>query len=111
MFKVKRDAAGQVTRYKARLVAQGFRQIAGVNYNHTFAPVSKHNTLRTLLAAAAHHDMHILQMDITTAFLHGDLEEDIYIAQPKGYHQGDSTFSCKLHKSIYGLKQAGTQWN
>jgi hypothetical protein len=55
--------------------------------------------------------MHILQMDITTAFLHGDLEEDIYIAQPKGYHQGDSTFSCKLHKSIYGLKQAGRQWN
>ena len=110
VFKLKKDAQGNITRYKARLVAQGFAQIKGINYDETFAPVSKHSTLRTLLAVAAHQDMHILQMDIKTAFLNGDIDEEIYIKQPEGKEMEGAGLSCRLHKAIYGLKQAPRKW-
>ncbi len=89
----------------------GFMQKEGIDYNEVFAPVSKHITLRTLLALAAAEDMELHQLDIKTAFLNGDLEETIYIKQPEGYAEGGPSMVCRLRKSLYGLKQASRAGN
>lgn len=96
---------------KVRLVALGCRQLYGVDYNETFAPVVTMTTIRTILAVAAHHDLELEQMDVVTAFLNGDLEEDIYMAIPEGLKTNANTNKvCKLLKSLYGLKQSPRQW-
>ncbi len=98
--------------YKARLVARGFTQTYGVDYNETFARVAKFTSIRCILALAALEDMEIHQMDVKTTFLNGELEEEIYMEQPQGFvHQGGEHLVCKLQKSLYGLKQSPRAWN
>ncbi|GJV12794.1 transposable element [Tanacetum coccineum] len=94
-------------RYKARLVAKGYAQKEGIDYNEVFSPVVKHSSIRILLALVAHLDLELVQMDVKTAFLHGDLEEEIYMVQPEGFKvAGEAHEVCKLHKLVYGLKQS-----
>ncbi len=96
---------------KVRLVAMGCRQIHGVDYNETFAPVVSLTTIRTILALASHYDLELEQMDVVTAFLNGDLHEDIYMTVPDGFkNPSNSNQVCKLQKSLYGLKQSPRQW-
>ena len=110
VYKVKLSELGEVERFKARLVAKGFKQIYGVDYTEVYAPVSKHSTLRYLLSLAVTRDMRVHQMDVSTAFLHGDLAEDVKVKQPEGYHVGGPNTVCQLHKALYGLKQAPRAW-
>ena len=109
-FKRKYDKDGNISTYKARLVAKGYSQVEGIDFNETFAPVAKLNTLRTIIASAAEHDLLLHQVDVETAYLNGILEEEIYMKQPEGYSIDDSK-CCKLKKSLYGLKQSGRVWN
>nr|GFA96241.1 zinc finger, CCHC-type [Tanacetum cinerariifolium] len=103
---------GSIDKYKARLVIQGFRQKEGINFFDTYAPVARISTIRLLLALAAIHDLVIHQMDVKTAFLNGDLDEEIYMKQPEGFViPGHESKVCKLKKSLYGLKQAPNQWH
>ena len=98
-------------RYKARLVAKGYAQKEGIDYDEVFSPVVKHSSIHILLALVAQFDMELVQMDVKTAFLHGDLEEEIYITQPDGFKvAGKENWVCKLNKSLYGLKQSPRQW-
>ena len=111
VYKTKRDSKGKVEKFKARLVAKGFTQREGVDYEATFSPVSSKDSFRVIMALVAHFDMELHQMDVKTAFLNGDLNEEVYMMQPEGFVANDSgTLVCRLKKSIYGLKQASRQW-
>ena len=112
VFKIKCDPGGKPDRYKARLVAKGFSQKYGQDYDATFAPVAKQSTLRTLLAISAIRKLKVRHYDVKTAFLNGDIEEELYMSQPDGYIlQGNENLVCKLKKSLYGLKQSARAWN
>ena len=111
VFDLKRDAHGNIIRFKARLVVDGSRQIYGVDFSEVFSPTSHLTTVRLLLALAAANDLEIEMLDVKTAFLHGDLEEDIYVSQPPGFPLGDPSMVCKLNKSLYGLRQAARTWH
>ncbi len=111
VFKIKHGVDGEVEHYKARLVARGFTQTFGMDYNETFAPIVKFVSIRCILALVAIEDMEIHQMDLKTAFLNGDHEEEIYMEQPEGFTQEGEHLVCKLHKSLYGLKQFPRAWN
>ncbi|KAJ4703754.1 Retrovirus-related Pol polyprotein from transposon TNT 1-94 [Melia azedarach] len=98
-------------KYKARVVARGFTQREGVDYNEIFSPVVRHTSIRVLLAIVAHQDLELEQLDVKTTFLHGELEEEIYMTQLDGFQvPGKEDYVCKLKKSLYGLKQSPRQW-
>ncbi|KAK1613137.1 hypothetical protein QYE76_036810 [Lolium multiflorum] len=99
IFKRKTNADGNITVYKARLVAKGFRQIQGVDYDETFSPVAKLKSVRILLAIAAFFDYEIWQMDVKTAFLNGDIEEELYMVQPNGFFDPKNADKCVVAKS------------
>jgi hypothetical protein len=105
VFKIKHGVDGEMERYKARLVVRGFTQTFGVDYNETFAPVAKLVSIHCIFALTTIEDMEIHQMDVKIAILNGDLGEEIYMEQPEGFTQGEHLV-CKLHKSLYGLKQS-----
>ena len=104
IFNIKYSGNGEIERFKARLVAKGYTQLENVDYHETFSPVSKLTSIRTVLKIAMMEKMMIKQLDVKTAFLNGTIEEDIYMVQPEGYHDGTDRI-CKLRRSIYGLKQ------
>ena len=112
VFKHKVDADGLVERHKARLVAQGCSQRFGLDYDKTFCPVVRFESVRTMIALAVQNGLKLHQMDVTTAFLNGELEEEVYMRQPEGFiTEGQEHLVCKLKRSIYGLKQSPRCWN
>jgi hypothetical protein len=112
-LKHKKNEIARIVRLKARLVARGFSQIYGVDYLDTYAPVVKLASIRILLAIAAIYGLEIHQMDVVTAFLAGELEEEIFMEQPEGFEVGnkEDDLVCRLRRSLYGLKQAPRVWN
>ncbi|SCZ99973.1 BZ3501_MvSof-1269-A2-R1_C59g00335 [Microbotryum saponariae] len=110
VWKTKRNASGEVTGRKARLVAQGNRQRDGIDFSETFAPVARFSSIRCLLALAAANGYHVHQADIDKAYLHGELDHDIWMTTPRGF-DFPSDKVLRLRRSIYGLKQAGRIWN
>ncbi|PWA92889.1 zinc finger, CCHC-type [Artemisia annua] len=112
VFKTKRDAQGKIIRYKARLVAKGYVQEQGIDFDEVFAPVARIETVRLILALAAYHGWQVHHLDVKSAFLHGDLKEEVYVTQPEGFVQpGNSGKVYKLIKALYGLRQAPRAWN
>ncbi|GLI71559.1 hypothetical protein VaNZ11_016806 [Volvox africanus] len=109
VYKVKTNPDGSVDRFKARLVAKGCAQREGVDYGELFAPTSRGSSFRALLAVAAARELNLHQLDVSTAFLNGDLKE-IWMKQPQGYNSDMPGAACRLIKSIYGLKQASRCW-
>nr|QBH67615.1 retrovirus-related pol polyprotein [Ustilago esculenta] len=110
----KRKGDGTIDKYKARLVAQGYTQVHGINYKETFAPVVKMATLRMLMIMSLQYDMKIYQLNVVTAYLNGELDVNLYMRQPplpaSMMQLGSQSLVCKLNKSLYGLKQAGCTW-
>ncbi|RVX20813.1 Retrovirus-related Pol polyprotein from transposon TNT 1-94 [Vitis vinifera] len=112
IFKRKMKVDRSIDKYKARLVIKGYRQTEGLDYFDTYSPVTRINSIRMVLAITALRNLEIYQMDVKTAFLNGDLDEEIYMEQPEGFSApGQEKKVCKLVKSLYGLKQAPKQWH
>nr|GEU80617.1 reverse transcriptase domain-containing protein [Tanacetum cinerariifolium] len=111
IYKVKLDELGGILKNKARLVARGYRQEEGIDFEKSFTPVARLEAIRIFLAYAAHKNMVIYQMDVKTAFLNGNLQEEFYVSQPDGFvDQDNPNHVYKLEKALYGLKQAPRAW-
>ena len=111
IFKNKQDEHGIVVRNKARLVAQGFSQVEGIDFGETFAPVARLESIRILIAFASHHGFKLQQMDVKSAFLNGPLQELVYVKQPPGFENPNHPHHVYvLDKALYGLKQAPRAW-
>jgi hypothetical protein len=112
VFKTNKDAAGVVVKHKARLVAKGYVQREGVDFDDVFAPVARLDSVRLLVAVAAHQGWQLHHLDIKSTFLNGDLQEEVYVGQPPGFAQAAGEHKVfKLHKALYGLHQASRAWN
>ena len=109
VYREKRGPDGKVQKYKARVVAQGFTQVEGIDFDETFAPVAKLSSLRAILALAAELDLEVHQMDVKSAYLNGKLEEEIYMEPPPGFNIPEGMV-LKLNKAVYGTKQGGRVW-
>ena len=102
VYTIKRKSDGSVERFKARLVAKGFDQRSGMDYTETFSYVIKPSTIQIILALAVHFDWEIWQLDVSNAFLHGNLREEVFVEQPQGFiDNAHPDFVCKLHKALY----------
>jgi hypothetical protein len=110
IFKTKYNEKGKIEKHKARLVAKGYTQRYGIDYGEVFAPVARWDTIRSVLALAANNGWNVFQLDVKSAFLHGELDEDIYVEQPLGYQHNDGGKVYKLKKALYGLRQAPRAW-
>ena len=111
VYKTKSNAEGKIERHKARLVVKGYKQQYGRDYEETFVPVTRMETVRAVLSIAAQNKWKVCQMDVKSAFLNGMLMEEVYIEQPLGYEKkGQEHKVCRLKKALYGLKQAPRAW-
>ncbi|KAE8678427.1 Detected protein of confused Function [Hibiscus syriacus] len=111
VFKIKRNGDDQVEMYRARLVVKGYAQKEGIDFNEIFSPVVRLTTVRVVLAMCATLNLHLEQLDVKTVFLHGNIEEEIYMLQPEGFEEKEKkNLVCRLNKSLYGLKQAPRCW-
>jgi hypothetical protein len=107
VYRTKLNADGTINKHKARIVVKGYAQVFGVDFSETYAPVARLDTIRMLLAIAAHKGWKIFQLDVKSAFLNGYLQEEIYVEQPKGFMvEGEEDKVYLLKKALYGLKQA-----
>ena len=112
IFKIKRNSDGTINKHKSRLVAKGYIQRHGIDYEEVFAPVARIETVRLIISLAASNGWQVHHLDVKTAFLHGDLRENVYVSQPEGYEvKGSESKVYKLKKALYGLKQAPRAWN
>ena len=109
VFKIKCGPNGEIDKYKGCLVVKGYTQVEGLDYTDTFAPVTKFTTIHSLLALAAQHDLEVHQIDVKVAFLNGELDEEIYLCPPPGFHDDPKVIWCLLH-ALYSLKQASKAW-
>jgi hypothetical protein len=111
VYSIKRDQDGKLIKFKARLVALGYSQQEGIDFDETYSPVLRYGTLRALIALAAAHGLHMCQMDVITAYLNGVIDREVYMKQPPGHEvNGKERFVCKLKKGLYGLRQSGRLW-
>jgi hypothetical protein len=110
-FKKKFNEQGKMEKCKARLVEKGYSQVEGIDFGEIFSPVAKLTFVIFLLSIVVSFDLEVEQMDVKTPFLHGDLEEEIYMKKPEGFVvKGKKELACKLKKSLYGLKQSPRMW-
>lgn len=111
VYKLKKNTEGEIVKYKARLVARGFVQKKGVDFEEVFAPVTRLETVRLLLALAAKNAWEVHHLDVKSAFLNGDLLEEVYVSQPEGFVQESQRHKVyRLLKALYGLRQAPRAW-
>jgi hypothetical protein len=111
VYRVKRMGDGSIEWYKGRIVAKGFSQLFGLDFTEVFAPTARQSSIRLILAISAIEDLHLRTVDISHAFINGELEEEIYMKQPEGFQEHGPDYVCKLNRSLYGLKQASRVWN
>jgi hypothetical protein len=110
IYKTKYNEQGKIEKHKARLVAKGYSQQYGIDYNEVFAPVARWDTIRSILVIATVNNWYVFQLDVKSAFLHGELNEEVYVEQPLGYQKERKELVYRLKKSLYGLRQAPRAW-